>query len=146
MKSWIGSTACSRTSSDGASASCTASDASTWTGSSSNGRSDGTGGDGAARASSRCSTRASDRDPRPGRASPQPKPDRTPLRIARSDPGRKPPRTAALYLIARSAAGSFEIAPKAARNGRTSINSDEFPSRNPGSGETQHVVAADSKQ
>ena len=39
-----------------------------------------------------------------------------------------------------------EACAKAARNGRISITSDEFSSRNPGSGETHHVVAADSKQ
>ena len=48
MKSSIGSTACSRTSSAGASASCTDSDAGTWTGSAANGRSDGIGDDRAA--------------------------------------------------------------------------------------------------
>ena len=72
MKSSSGSTACSRTSSSGASASCTDSGASTWTGSSSNGRSDGTGGGGAAKACSRCSTWASHRARRPGRTPPPP--------------------------------------------------------------------------
>ena len=66
MKSSSGSTACSRTSNAGASASCTDSDASIWTGSSSNGRSDGTGASRAAKACSRCSD--------PGRTRPRRQP------------------------------------------------------------------------
>ena len=87
MKSSSGSAACSQTSSAGASASCTDSDASTWTGSSSNGRSDGTGGGGAAKACSRSSTRASRRARRSGRTPPPPDPSKS---------RRKPGETAGL--------------------------------------------------
>ncbi len=146
MKSSSGSTAYSRTSSAGASASCTDSGESIWTGSSSNGRSDGIGGGGAARACSRCSTRASRRARRSGRTPPPPNPDRTPLPVARPGPGANPPRTAALHLNSRFAAGSFEIAPEAGRNGRTPVIPTEFSSRKPAFDGNQHVVAADSKQ
>ena len=54
-----------------------------------------------------------------------------------------PPRTAASRPIAGK---SFEIAPKAPRESRTLISLTKFANRKPGSGENQHVVAADLKQ